>query len=133
VKSTLALLLLAVLLSACGSQPTLPTGQGYVVEWIGEQPLIDRSHLSLTLDEDGRAFGSGGCNHWFASYQLNAEKLTFGPLGSTRKACAPALMQQEQRFFAALANVQRWDFNDIGQLQLWPASGKPLRLWPQDL
>ena len=42
-----------------------------------------------------------------------------------------SLMEQEQRFLAALTEVQRWDFNDIGQLQLWPASGKPIRLWPQ--
>jgi heat shock protein HslJ len=131
-KSTLFLLLLAALLTGCAKAPALQTNQAFVVEWIGERPLIDRSHLSLTFEDDGRAFGSGGCNHWFGSYQLNAGKLTFGPLGSTRRTCAPALMEQEQRFFEALANVQRWDFNDIGQLQLWPASGKPIRLWAQD-
>jgi heat shock protein HslJ len=131
-KSTLFLLLLAALLTGCAKAPALQTNQAFVVEWIGERPLIDRSHLSLTFEDDGRAFGSGGCNHWFGSYQLNSGKLTFGPLGSTRRACAPALMEQEQRFFEALANVQRWDFNDIGQLQLWPASGKPIRLWAQD-
>ena len=27
--------------------------------------------------------------------------------------------------------VKRWDFNGIGQLQLWPASGKPIRLWAE--
>ena len=31
----------------------------------------------------------------------------------------------------ALGEVQRWDFNAIGQLQLWPASGKPIRLWAE--
>ena len=40
-------------------------------------------------------------------------------------------MEQEQRFLAALSEVQRWDFNAIGQLQLWPASGKPIRLWAE--
>jgi heat shock protein HslJ len=41
-------------------------------------------------------------------------------------------MEQEARFLDNLSNVQRWDFNDIGQLQLWLATGQPIRLWPED-
>jgi len=28
--------------------------------------------------------------------------------------------------------VQRWDVSGIGQLRLWPAEGKPIRLWPEE-
>lgn len=97
----------------------------YVLEWIGERPLIDNSHLTVTLDDAGRAYGSGGCNHWFAPYTLDGDKLTFGGVGSTRKACAPALMEQEQRFFGALQTVQRWDISPIEQVRFWPEQGKP--------
>jgi len=31
-----------------------------------------------------------------------------------------------------LSKVQRWDFSATEQLQLWPADGKPLRLWPEN-
>ncbi len=132
-KQLATLALLSASLIGCASdQAQLQTSRTYVVEWIGEHPLIDNSHLTLTLDSDGRAFGSGGCNHWFASYKLDGNNLSFGPLGSTRKMCAEALMDQEQRYFEALSKVQRWDNSATEQLQLWPAEGLPLRLWPEE-
>ena len=110
----------------------LQHNRAYVVEWIGERPLMDYSHLTVTFDEGGRAYGNGGCNHWFAPYTLDGHKLSFGGVGSTREACAPALMEQEQRFFEALQTVQRWDISPIEQVRFWPAEGKPLRLWPEE-
>lgn len=132
-KSLWLTLLAAVLMTGCASEPTPPKqDHGYVLEWIGERPLIDNSHLTMTLGNDGRAYGNAGCNHWFASYQLQGETLSFGPVGSTRKMCAPALMEQEHRFLEALGNVQRWDISPIEQLRLWPAQGKPLRFWLEE-
>ncbi|MBG0838967.1 META domain-containing protein [Ectopseudomonas toyotomiensis] len=124
-------LLTATLVGCASDAPQLETERSYQVEWIGESPLIDRSHLTVTFAADGRAQGHAGCNHWFAGYTLKDDAVRFETPGSTRKMCAPSLMEQEQRFLAALEEVQRWDFNDIGQLQLWPATGKPIRLWPE--
>ncbi|MBG0846872.1 META domain-containing protein [Pseudomonas chengduensis] len=124
-------LLTATLVGCASDAPQLETERSYQVEWIGEHPLIDRSHLTVTFAADGRAHGHAGCNHWFAGYTLKDDAVRFETPGSTRKMCAPSLMEQEQRFLAALEEVQRWDFNDIGQLQLWPATGKPIRLWPE--
>ncbi|WP_375737731.1 META domain-containing protein [Pseudomonas boanensis] len=124
---------LAAGLTGCASDALqLQTDRTYQVEWIGERPLIDRSHLTVTLGEDGRAYGTAGCNHWFASYKLEGDQLSFGAAGSTRKMCAPSLMEQEQRFLEALTKVQRWDFSPIDQLRLWPTEGKPIRLWPAE-
>lgn len=129
VLSALALAALA----GCAAEPVkLQRERSYVLEWIGERPLMDYSHLTLTLAEDGRAYGNGGCNHWFAQYQLQGDKLSFGSIGSTRKLCAPALMEQEKRFFEVLATVQRWDISPIEQIRFWPAEGKPLRFWPEE-
>lgn len=131
-KHALVPALFAATLSGCASDPVqLENDKTYRVEWIGERPLIDRSHLTITLGEDGRAYGSAGCNHWFASYRRDGDALRFEQPGATRKLCAPALMEQEQRFLEALGQVQRWDVSGIGQLRLWPAEGKPIRLWPE--
>jgi heat shock protein HslJ len=128
----LATSLLSVSLFGCASAPLqLETERTYQVEWIGEHPLIDRSHLTITFGEDGRAYGNAGCNHWFASYNLTGQQLSFVAAGSTRKMCAPALMEQEARFLDSLGKVQRWDVSPIEQLRLWPEEGKPLRLWPE--
>jgi heat shock protein HslJ len=120
-------------LLGCAAEPVkLHQDHSYILEWIGERPLIDSSHLTITLGEDGRAYGTGGCNHWFASYTLDGDKLSFGKVGSTRKMCAPALMEQEKRFLQALETVQRWDISPIEQVRFWPAAGKPLRWWLEE-
>jgi heat shock protein HslJ len=125
--------LLGSTLMGCAAKPVeLTRDQGYMLEWIGENPLIDRSHLTMTLGEDGRAYGTAGCNHWFAPYSVEDDTIRFGMVGSTRKMCAPALMEQEQRFLDALTKVQRWDISPIDQLRLWPAEGKPLRFWLEE-
>ncbi|OEO26509.1 META domain-containing protein [Pseudomonas sp. J237] len=130
-KALIATSLISVSLIGCSAMPvTLETDKTYQVEWIGERPLIDNSHLTITLGADGRAYGSAGCNHWFSGYNRNGEAINFVQAGSTRKMCPPALMEQETRFLKALAEVQRWDFSENDQLRLWPAQGKPIRLWP---
>lgn len=132
-KQLLSAALIAGGLMGCAAQPSpLQQEQSYVLEWIGERPLIDYSHLTLTLSNDGRAYGNAGCNHWFAPYTLNGEQLSFGKVGKTRKLCAPALMDQEKRFLQALETVQRWDVSPIEQIRFWPAEGKPLRFWPEE-
>ena len=132
-KPALVIGLTAAVLAGCASSGvTLEKDRAYRVEWLGARPLIDRSHLSLTLGADGRAYGNGGCNHWFAGYQLDGESLRFAQVGSTRKMCSPALMEQEQRFFELLGQIHHWDVSETGQLRLWPERGKPMRLWPED-
>ena len=101
-KRVLTISLLAAGLVGCAtSAPQLETEHTYLVEWIGERPLIDRSHLTITLGDDGRAYGNAGCNHWFAGYTLTGDKLSFSAAGSTRKMCAPALMEKKRAFSTA--------------------------------
>ncbi len=124
--------LVGAALAGCAAEPLkLEQERSYVLEWIGERPLMDYSHLTLTLAADGRAYGNAGCNHWFAPYTLEGDKLSFGAVGSTRKLCAPAVMEQEKRFLQALTTVQRWDISPIEQVRFWPAEGKPLRFWQE--
>lgn len=120
----------ALLLTGCASttSPSLPLDTPYKVEWIGERPLIDSSHLTVTLGADGRAYGHAGCNRWFASYQTNGQNLSFDHAGATRMACAPALMEQEDRFFQALGQVKRWEMGENGELRLWYAEDQALRM-----
>ena len=119
-------------LSACSSlaNPQLTRAQSYQVEWIGERPLIDRSMLTLTLVDGQRAAGLAGCNNWSADYQLKGNVFTLSNIATTRKLCAPALMEQEHRFLASLSQVQRWELAEHQQLLLWPTQGAAIKLWP---
>jgi len=127
-------LALAIAVSGCSSLPSFTTQleqeRLYYVEWIGERPLIDSSHLSITLGKNMRAHGLAGCNNWFAEYKATGSKLRLEKFATSRKLCAPALMEQEQRYLEALSQVARWDFSKQGQLQLWPENGASIRLWP---
>ncbi|WP_339514387.1 META domain-containing protein [Pseudomonas sp. RL_15y_Pfl2_60] len=130
-KALIGISLISATLLGCASDTMkVETDQTYQVEWIGERPLIDNSHLTITLGSDGRAYGNAGCNHWFAAYKLDGDNISFEQAGSTRKMCAPALMEQEARFLQSLPSITRWDFSPTNQLRLWPKEGKPLRLWP---
>ena len=46
--------------------------------------------------------GSAGCNDYNGAYTLDGDKVTIGPLATTRKACEPAVMDQEAAFLTAL-------------------------------
>lgn len=123
--------LAAVSVTGCSVEPlTLQNEVTYIAEWIGDEPVVGRNPVSLTFSED-RAYGNAGCNHWFASYQLDGQKLRFSEIGSTRKMCAEHIMKQEQHFLELLSQIERWDVSKIDQLRFWPSQGAPLRVWPE--
>ena len=71
---------------------------------------------TLTFAVEGaqadRISGSGGCNRYFGSYTLTNDRINISPSGSTRMACQPDRMEQEDRFFQALAAAERYELND---------------------
>lgn len=54
------------------------------------------------------AYGFGGCNRFFGSYESAGESLTFGSLGATRMAC-PEGMKREQELFTVLGSVTHYE------------------------
>ena len=109
-------------LTGCGGSPLdLLTGRTWVVEDIAGAGIIDASRVTLGFGADGRVAGSGGCNRWFAGFELTGESLTIGQAGSTMMACPEALMAQERRFFEVLATVTGFDIDDTGALVLLAA------------
>ncbi len=57
--------------------------------------------LTATFTAD-TVSGSAGCNDYNGSYKLDGDKVTIGPLATTRKACDQAIMDQETEFLTAL-------------------------------
>jgi heat shock protein HslJ len=72
-----------------------------------------------------RVTGSTGCNRLAGSYSLRGSGLQFGPLATTKMACADG-MAQEQAFLAALAAVDGWRTLDRQVLELLDAQGEVL-------
>lgn len=100
-----------------------PAGK-WLAEDIGGGGVIDRLQTVLDIAPDGAVSGSGGCNRIAGRAEISGESISFGRLVSTRMACAPAAMNQEQRFLSALENARRWRIDSArGKLFLLDAGG----------
>lgn len=101
-------------------------GTAWRVEDISGQGVIDRAQTTISFDAPGRVSGSTGCNRYTGVATLEGEALRFGQLAVTKRACVPALMDQEQKFLRAMAAVRGYAVATNGWLQLRGASGEPL-------
>ena len=95
------------------------------------RPVVDSATLTLTFETDGRVSGRGACNPYFGTSKIAGEQLSFGAIGVTKMACAPALMDQETRFFQALGSATRWTIDADGLLLIYSAgANEPSRFAP---
>jgi putative lipoprotein len=134
--------ILAITLSSCahtggggGGGVSLPAsglaGTAWRVTEIAGAAADATSDATLRFDAGGFVSGSTGCNKFTGSAVFEADQLTFAPLATTRLACAPELMAQEQRFLGAIQDVRRFAIDPDGRLQLLGVGGGPLvRLSP---
>lgn len=119
-------------LNGCGGDPaTLLTRGEWVVEDVNGGGIVDRSQGTLLFTgpengEEPRVGGRAFCNRYTASYELTGEGLTIGNAAVTRMACAPALMDLEQKFLDILMHTQRFELTETGALVLHAADGRTL-------
>ncbi len=80
---------------------------------------------TLTLDpEQGRASGTGGCNGFNGSYEVDGDTIRFGEIAATRMMC-PEGMDTEDGFFYALEAARTYAVVD-GHLELYDENGERL-------
>jgi len=121
---TATLTLGADVVTGCGGDSRdLLTGRTWVVSRIGGDDVAQDVGITLAFDNAGRVAGAGGCNQWFAGYDLTGEGLRIGQVGATMMACADPLMDHERRFFAALDLVSGFTVDDTGSLVLLGTDG----------
>jgi heat shock protein HslJ len=84
--------------------------------------LLAQTQITAEFSDEGKLSGTAGCNHYRGSYTRDGNALTIGPLVTTRRACEPAIMEQEQRYLAALQRVTTLRL-DVDNLNLRDADG----------
>ena len=106
------------------------------VESIDRAGIIDFSHVTLNVNSNGdtsRVSGSTGCNQFTGALDVDeadtvfsdkssAESFSTDKLILTKKACAPALMKQEQRFIEMLAASASYSIVENTWLVLYDSS-----------
>lgn len=71
-------------------------------------PVLEGTELSLDFTEE-QVSGDAGCNRFFGDYSLAGSSLSFGTMGSTRRACLDGERQaQEQDYLESLGQVKSW-------------------------
>ena len=102
-------------------------GTGWVLEVVGGIALVD-VEPTITFGGDGTVAGFTGCNTFSGTYALDGATLSFGPLATTKMACADPTMFVESAFLAALGGVTGWSLDGDGRLAL--DGPRPLILRP---
>lgn len=77
-------------------------GHAWALVSMDGEALAEGEPPTMTLAEDGRIAGFGGCNRYFGAYELEGDKLEVSDLGATKMACPPPQMGLEDRFFECL-------------------------------
>lgn len=129
-------LLLVVFIAqmSCTTEIDMPdfelTQSEWWVEDINGKGVIDNSHTTLQFLEKGTVGGDTACNRYHGSLEITGSSISFGPMAGTRKACSPVLMDQEMKFYQAIAKVVTWEVAVTGLLHLKDADGNDLiRAW----
>ena len=73
-------------------------------------PTVDAT-FAAPKDGAGDVSGSGGINQYSGRYTVDGDKLTVGTISSTRKAGAPAVMQQETDYLIALQTAATYQID----------------------
>ena len=114
------------LLGCGGESIEVLVGDPWIVREMDRAAVPEDSRPTLTFAAGGRVSGRAGCNSFSASYALRGDELTFSRSSTTRMACAPAVMQREQRFLALLGDVRRFEHPSDATLVLHTGDGRTI-------
>ena len=93
-----------------------------------QQPLVEGSTITLLL-AGGQGGGTGGCNTYGATYQVDGNKITFSEIIRTERACEDErVTEQEQRYFQALETASEYQV-ESDQLRITYDNGNGLLIF----
>ncbi len=78
-------------------------------EAASDTALVAGTTITLSIGPDGRATGSAGVNRYFGKAEVaQGDRITFGPMASTRRGGPPEAMAQERTYLKQLSEVSNW-------------------------
>ncbi|MEN3931550.1 META domain-containing protein [Microvirga sp. W0021] len=123
-KFILAASCLFLPLTASYASPSAISGE-WQVEKISTENVTADIETTLNITEDGKVNGSGGCNRYVGSADIQDDTISFSQMASTRMACMEPAMAREQTYLKALETVKGWKIED-GKLVLIDSEKKPV-------
>ena len=123
-----------LILSACSGTDVSLDGSSWALrsyqDNTGETVNALPRSTTTVLFQANQVTGIAGCNNYSASYQATRNKLTFGPVATTRKACSTPLgiMRQENAFLAALDSTVSYKLR-LNSLEMLDSKGNTLLIF----
>jgi heat shock protein HslJ/membrane-bound inhibitor of C-type lysozyme len=109
--------------AASGMNADLLRNTHWEVVRIDGSALVDGSVATMIFNDDGELAGDTSCNRYFGRWSVSGASASFEPAGVTRRACEPAVMEQERAFLDALSAVDRVEQGEDGVLSLLDSEG----------
>ena len=91
--------------------------------------VLGQVEATLSFPEVGLVAGNATCNRFFGTVEIKGNNMKFGPLGSTKMACADSVMNQETKYLQALHEVEEFTIQEPDHILLLKSDGtkEPLR------
>jgi len=103
-------------------------GAPWVAQEIAALPVLAAHPATLEVRSDGSVSGKSGCNGFAGASTLQGDNIAFGALAATKMACPEPQMEQEGRYFTALAASRRF-LLESDTLRLLDAAGATVVLY----
>lgn len=84
------------------------------------QSVPDQNRPTLSFEQE-RLNGSAGCNNYFASFQVDGDRIEIQNIGSTRKICE-GLMERETQYLSGLQQAGQYKLKN-NQLEISTPEG----------
>jgi len=135
-KKTLIVIMLLVFtvigLATCRAPDSMLEDTKWFLRSYGEndnlKAIIEDTEITAIFNSaEGEVSGSGGCNTYFARYEVKGSKLAIFEMAFTEIACVSpeGIMEQEQEFISLLANAQSFQADDT-TLTIFCSGGRQL-------
>ena len=111
--------------SPASPEPSASAGSGALPEdvagsWqligIGDAAIDAMAIPTLEVTETGAVSGSAGCNQFSGTVVVSPDEIRFGPLATTKMACADPANALESRYLVALSAARTWMIDGEGNL-----------------
>jgi heat shock protein HslJ len=125
----------SLVLAGCASAVSQPPAEPpisldvhgtWVIEQARAEPILDKRRARLVLGRDGRLGGHNSCNAMTGTFTLRGERISFGPIATTRMACPELQREQEDRILSALELAATARVRADGLLEIRDADGRGL-------
>jgi heat shock protein HslJ len=123
---------IVLIIIACGASGSALERNKWSLNSYGEhrnpELILEGTEITTTFDKGkGEVSGSGGCNTYFASYEINGNNLSISNLAWTERACLSpeGIVEQEQEFLSLLGEAASFQADDTS-LTITCSNGRQL-------